>query len=106
MVSPLSFLCCGKSFLQIKVHKNKSFRPPFSKGGGFQRQSLGRSPQTAKSLILTRDQEGEGNTYQGVPPKKFDFVQSDNSGVLFRQTERTMVSPLSFLCCGKSFSQI
>ena len=68
-----------KPISQIKVHKNKSFRPPFSKGGGFQRQSLGRSPQTAKSLIFTRDQEGSqnnpvdcfgvGNPIKGFPRK-------------------------------------
>ena len=86
-----------KPISQIKVHKNKSFRPPFSKGGGFQRQSLGRSPLNCEISYTYKRSGGEpkqsgglfwrGEPYQGVPPKKFDFVQSDNSGVLFRQTE-------------------
>ena len=58
-----------------------------SKGNAF-----GRRSQTAECLIVQTDQEGggarsstrrAGEPYQGVPPKKFDFVQSDDSGVLF-----------------------
>ena len=69
---------CRKNYSADKSAQKYKFLPAF-----FKRLSLGHTPQGAKSLILTREQEGEGNTYQGVPRKKFDFVQSDNSGVLF-----------------------
>ena len=71
-----------KPILQIKVHKNKSFGQAFSKACGVKGQSPCRDSQIAKFFILTKDQEGREHLSRGSP-KKFDFVQSDNSGKIF-----------------------
>ena len=78
------------------MHKNKSFRPPFFKRRRFPKaEPWSQSADCEISYTHKRSggepkQSGElfwrGEPYQGVPRKKFDFVQSDNSGILFRQT--------------------
>ena len=72
-------LLVEKPILQIKVHKNKSFGQAFSKACGVKGRSPCRTPQSAKSFILTKDQEGSqnnpvdcfgvGNPIKGFPKK-------------------------------------
>ena len=63
----------------MKLHESKSLGQAFSKACGVKGQSPCRSPQTAKTFILTKDQEGSqnnpvdcfgaGNPIKGFPEK-------------------------------------
>ena len=71
-----SFQLVDELFCDSKM--SKSFRPPFSKGGGVEGQSPRRSPQTAKSLPIKSAGGGEkqsgGLFFGGNPRRGFPII--------------------------------